>query len=51
MPDYAQGKEAANKIFKLIDNPREGKVNSLVPDGSRDISLDEASGDIEFHGV
>ena len=50
-PDFHKGKESAIKIFKMIDNAREGQLNSSIPDGSRDISLEEASGDIEFHGV
>ena len=50
-PDFKKGKESAFKIFKMIDNAREGQHDSSVPDGSRDISLEEANGDIEFHGV
>ena len=50
-PDYAKGKASALKVFNMIESTQEGKVNSWVPDGSRDISLEEARGDIEFHGV
>ena len=50
-PDFYKGKETATKIFKLIDNSKEGQHDSSIPDGSRVISLEEASGDIEFHGV
>ena len=47
----SQKYESAVKIFKIIDNAREGQHNSSIPDGSRDITLEEASGNIEFHGV
>ena len=50
-PDFTKGKTSANKVFDMIESYQEGNPKSSAPDGSRDISSEEAKGDIEFHGV
>ena len=50
-PNYNKGKQSANKVFSMIETPQEGNQKSSTPDGSRDISLEEANGDIEFHNI
>ena len=36
-PDYGKGKTSALKVFNMIDSAQEGKPDSSVQDGSRDI--------------
>ena len=38
-PDYGKGKTSALKVFNMIDSAQEGKPDSSVQDGSRDIAI------------
>ena len=50
-PDFEKGQESASKIFGVIDRPHEGKQNWSISEGSREITLKEAQGEIEFRDV
>ena len=50
-PDYGKGKTSSLKVFRMIESPQEGSPTSTTPNGSKNITSDEANGDIEFHNV